>query len=173
MRDYVPLGELEVGTVLHVQGGGDAVLVSKTWRQGEFEVFDFEVEGLHNFYVRGDGSDAAGVLVHNSTGGTSRVGRWMNPKELGKMKETGKVQGNAQGVHRVASPANPDAYKAAPKGDTYATYDVPTESLGPAGTDAWKQISGPGSLKARAAARKGETVPDLPAFENLVEEQVK
>ncbi len=67
VRDYVPLGELEVGTVLHVQGGGEAILVSKTWRQGDFEVFDFEVEGLHNFYVRGEGSDAAGVLVHNST----------------------------------------------------------------------------------------------------------
>jgi len=85
VRDYVPLGELEVGTVLHVQGGGEAILVSKTWRQGEFvaersdvgespersggtvRVFDFEVEGLHNFYVRGEGSDAAGVLVHNST----------------------------------------------------------------------------------------------------------
>ena len=66
VRDYVPLGELEVGTVLHVQGGGEAILVSKTWRQGEFEVFDFEVEGLHNFYVRSEGSDAAGVLVHNS-----------------------------------------------------------------------------------------------------------
>ncbi|MEM6925803.1 MAG: polymorphic toxin-type HINT domain-containing protein [Myxococcota bacterium] len=69
VRDYVPLGELEVGTVLHVQGGGEAILVGKTWRQGDFEVFDFEVEGLHNFYVRGPGSDAAGVLVHNSTGG--------------------------------------------------------------------------------------------------------
>jgi len=67
VRDYVPLGKLEVGTVLHVQGGGEAILVSKTWRQGDFEVFDFEVEGLHNFYVRGEGSDAAGVLVHNST----------------------------------------------------------------------------------------------------------
>lgn len=67
VRDYVPLGELEVGTVLHVQGGGEAILVSKTWRQGDFEVFDFEVEGLHNFYVRGEGSEAAGVLVHNST----------------------------------------------------------------------------------------------------------
>jgi len=68
VRDYVPLGELEVGTELHVQGGGDAVLVSKTWRQGDFEVFDFEVAGLHNFYVRGPGGDAAGVLVHNSKG---------------------------------------------------------------------------------------------------------
>jgi len=74
VRDYVPLGQLEVGTVLHVQGGGEAILVSKTWRQGDFEqgslfrVFDFEVEGLHNFYVRGSASDAAGVLVHNSSG---------------------------------------------------------------------------------------------------------
>jgi hypothetical protein len=85
VRDYVPVGKLEVGTVLHVQGGGEAILVSKTWRQGEFaaersdvgespersagtvRVFDFEVEGLQNFYVRGSGSDAAGVLVHNST----------------------------------------------------------------------------------------------------------
>ncbi|MEN0060921.1 MAG: RHS repeat-associated core domain-containing protein [Myxococcota bacterium] len=67
IRDYVPLGELEVGIALHVQGGGEAILVSKTWRQGDFEVFDFEVEGLHNFYVRGSGSDAVGVLVHNST----------------------------------------------------------------------------------------------------------
>ena len=32
-------------------------------------MFDFEVEGLHNFYVRGEGSDAASVLVHNSTPG--------------------------------------------------------------------------------------------------------
>jgi len=73
----VPLGELEVHpdrvvTILHVQGGGEAILVSSTWRQGDFEVFDFEVRagpgrGLHNFYVRGEGSDAAGVLVHNST----------------------------------------------------------------------------------------------------------
>jgi len=38
-----------------------------TWKPGEVEFFDIEVEGLHNFYVRGPGSDAAGVLVHNST----------------------------------------------------------------------------------------------------------
>ena len=89
VRDYVPLGELEVGTVLHVQGGGEAVLVSKTWRQGDFEVFDFEVEGLHNFYVRGEGSDAAGVLVHNST-------PKMRPDadDLPGLDATGKVHGD-------------------------------------------------------------------------------
>ena len=79
VRDYLPLGELEVGTALHVQGGGEALLVSKTWRQGDFEVFDFEVHSdrvdrLHNFYVRGEGSDAAGVLVHNSTSAASAAG---------------------------------------------------------------------------------------------------
>ena len=79
MQDYVPLGKLEVGTVLHVQGGGEAILVSKTWRQGEFEVFDFEVEGLHNFYVRGEGSDAASVLVHNSTGGKGELTTFYPP----------------------------------------------------------------------------------------------
>ncbi|MFT4624396.1 MAG: YD repeat-containing protein [Myxococcota bacterium] len=73
VRDYVPLGELELGTSLHVQGGGEAILVGKTWRQGDVEVFDFEVradrvDGPHNFYVRGEGADARGVLVHNSTG---------------------------------------------------------------------------------------------------------
>ena len=66
VRDYVPLGKLEVGTVLHVQGGGGAILVSKTWRQGDFEVFNFEVEGLHNYYVHAPDSAASGVLVHNS-----------------------------------------------------------------------------------------------------------
>jgi hypothetical protein len=83
VQDYAPLGELEVGTVLHVQGGGEAILLSKTWRQGEFEVFDFEVEGLHNFYVRGEGSDAAGVLVHNSSADeTVDIFRAVSPAEF-------------------------------------------------------------------------------------------
>jgi hypothetical protein len=90
--DYVPLGELEVGTVLHVQGGGEAILVSKTWRQGDFEVFDFEVDGLHNFYVRGSGSDAAGVLVHNSTGPVKTLHRAVGPDELADIKATGELR---------------------------------------------------------------------------------
>lgn len=89
--DYVPLGELTVGTELHVQGGGDrnagrAILVSKTWRQGGFEVFDFEVEGLHNFYVRGEGSDAAGVLVHNSS--APKATRSVDPEIAAMLEET-------------------------------------------------------------------------------------
>jgi len=173
-RDYVQLGELEVGTVLHVQGGGEAILVSKTWRQGDFEVFDFEVEGLHNFYVRGEGSDAAGVLVHNSTGGTTRVGRWMNPKELDAMQSTGRVQTgpDSGGIHRVAVPADPDAYKAAPSGDVFVSYDVPSSSLRPhsQGTMA---IDGPNSPAGRLAKKKGETPPELPEATNIEVGEVK
>ncbi len=56
---YVSVRHLEVGSRLHVEGGGDALLVSKTWRQGGVEVFNVEVAGEHNFF-------AAGVLTHNS-----------------------------------------------------------------------------------------------------------
>jgi len=107
VRDYVPLGELEVGTVLHVQGGGEGILVSKTWRQGDFEVFDFEVEGLHNFYVRGEGSEAAGVLVHNSTGAevaSEMVGNLPKPPR-GK----GSVPKAERDPQRTFSPSQRDA----------------------------------------------------------------
>ncbi|MFT4623760.1 MAG: YD repeat-containing protein [Myxococcota bacterium] len=99
VRDYVPLGELEVGTVLHVQGGGEAILVNKTWRQGEFEVFDFEVEGLHNFYVRGPGADAVGVLVHNSTAeGSVDLFRAVSTGELDDIATSGVLRGNPTGA---------------------------------------------------------------------------
>jgi hypothetical protein len=94
VRDYVPLGELEVGTVLHVQGGGEAILVSKTWRQGDFEVFDFEVDGLHNFYARGEANDASAVLVHNSTGGESvDLFRAVSKGELDDIADVGAFRG--------------------------------------------------------------------------------
>ena len=58
---YVSVRELGVGERLHVEGGGDALLVSKTWRQGGVEVFNFEVEGEHNYF-------AGGLLTHNPPG---------------------------------------------------------------------------------------------------------
>jgi len=103
VRDYVPLGGLEVGAALHVQGGGEAILVSKTWRLGDFEVFDFEVEGLHNFYVRGEGSDASGVLVHNSASLNESLAR----QTLGKPANSRVLGANlvADGVNRPANTA--------------------------------------------------------------------
>ena len=59
---YVSLRHLEVGARLHTLGGGTAVLVGKTWRQGGVEVFNLEVDGGHNFF-------AGGVLTHNAKKG--------------------------------------------------------------------------------------------------------
>ncbi len=58
---YLSVRHLEVGSRLHVEGGGDALLVSKTRRQGGVEVFNVEVAGEHNYF-------AAGVLTHNPDG---------------------------------------------------------------------------------------------------------
>ncbi len=65
--DYVALEDLAVGAVLRTYGGSEATVLGLTFVKGDVEVYDVEVEGLHNFFVRGPGSDAAGVLVHNST----------------------------------------------------------------------------------------------------------
>ncbi|MBX2801355.1 MAG: HINT domain-containing protein [Myxococcales bacterium] len=66
--DYMAMGDLDVGTVLRTVGGGEARVVSMDWHEGHFEVFNFEVEDAHNYYVRAPGSDGAGVLVHNGCG---------------------------------------------------------------------------------------------------------
>ncbi len=65
LQAWVPLGELVEGTELHADAGAGAILVSSTWRQGDFTVYNFEVEGTHNYFVRAPGSDAPAVLVHN------------------------------------------------------------------------------------------------------------
>jgi YD repeat-containing protein len=64
-EQWLPLGELEIGASLHVDRGS-AVLVSKTWRQGEVEVFNFGVKGTHNYVVA-----SRSVLVHNACVWTS------------------------------------------------------------------------------------------------------
>ena len=50
-------------------------MLGRTFRKGDVDVYDIEVEGLHNFFVRGPGSDAPGVLVHNSTVPTPTEGQ--------------------------------------------------------------------------------------------------
>lgn len=62
---YVKLGELEPGTVLRTDAGGEAVVVDLTRHAGEFQVFNIEVAEAHNYFVRGAGFDGPGVLVHN------------------------------------------------------------------------------------------------------------
>ncbi|MCH2176915.1 MAG: hypothetical protein MK193_14420 [Lentisphaeria bacterium] len=109
--------------------------------------------------------------VHKGTSNVQyvRVGRWMSEAEYKAMKVTGRVQSDQAGLHRVANPANPNAYKAAPKGDIYVEYDVPLSSLKPGGTTGWSNIHGPGSPMARIAQKKGLPEPILPQFKNLSE----
>jgi hypothetical protein len=64
-QSWVPLGELAAGDVLSTDGGGRAVVVGLTVRPGATEVFNIEVAGPHNYFVRADGGDGPGVLVHN------------------------------------------------------------------------------------------------------------
>jgi len=66
LQQWVPLGELVDGTELHVDSGAGAILVGKTWRQGDFTVYNFEVEKQHNYFVRAPGSESGAVLVHNT-----------------------------------------------------------------------------------------------------------
>ena len=77
--DYVAMGDLEVGTVLRSVGGGEARVATMEWRAGEFEVFNFEVEGVHNYFVSAPGG-GDGVLVHNGCGGIGR-GLWKVTKQ--------------------------------------------------------------------------------------------
>lgn len=66
VKGWMALGELAEGTELHVDSGAGAMLVGKTWRQGDFTVYNFEVENQHNYFVRASGSEAGAVLVHNT-----------------------------------------------------------------------------------------------------------
>ena len=65
---WVKLGELAEGDVLTTDGGGEAVVVGLTVKPGATEVFNIEVAGPHNYFVRAGGSDGPGVLVHNKKG---------------------------------------------------------------------------------------------------------
>jgi len=54
---YIDVEDLQVGTVVRLEGGARAEVVSLGWLPGE-EVYNLEVEGWHNYF-------AEGVLVHN------------------------------------------------------------------------------------------------------------
>ncbi|RDV39150.1 hypothetical protein DV096_00835 [Bradymonadaceae bacterium TMQ3] len=63
--EYVAMGELEAGVMLRTTDGSPARVVGSERRQGSFEVFNFEVEDAHNYYVSSP-RGSPGVLVHNT-----------------------------------------------------------------------------------------------------------
>lgn len=95
-------------------------------------------------------------------GDLTRVGRWMSPAEHEAMTETGMVQEAGGGTTYVASPADPAAYgQQAVSGSRYVEFDVPQDSLAPAGKEGWAQIPGPNSLYGRLAAMRGLPIPQF------------
>ncbi|MCK5940959.1 MAG: hypothetical protein KAI24_03225 [Planctomycetes bacterium] len=65
LGEYVAMGELEAGAILRTTDGITARVVSSRLRRGEFDVFNFEVEGEHNYFVSPPMSEEVGILVHN------------------------------------------------------------------------------------------------------------
>ena len=59
------MGKLEAGTTLRTDTGAVATVVASKIRRGEFVVYNFEVERVHNYFVK---SPAGGpwILVHNN-----------------------------------------------------------------------------------------------------------
>jgi RHS repeat-associated protein len=120
---------------------------------------------------------AAGTLGDTTTapedaadtgGGLTRVGRWMSPEEHEAMTNTGMVQEGGGGTTYVAHPADPAAYgQQAAAGSRYVEFDVPQDSLAPAGKEGWAQIPGPNSLYGRLAAMRGEPIPQFPPALNI------
>ena len=112
---------------------------------------------------------SAGDVINIMQSGTTRVGRWMSESEYDEMVATGKVQMSPNGnTCRFTNPANPNAYRAAPKSDVYVEFDVPTESIYPAGTVYWGQIYGPGSQLDRLNQYKGlPPITEMPNATNI------
>jgi hypothetical protein len=76
----------------------------------------------------------------------------MHPDEHAAMRDTGNIQWNNQGTHRVANPPAPDTYRVAPPGDVYVEYEVPMDALRPH-SQGTSIIYGPNSLQARLPGR--------------------
>jgi RHS repeat-associated protein len=127
---------------------------------GAIEAEAVEAEALETGAAEDAGADGGGDLV--------RVGRWMSQGEHEAMTETGMVQEGGGGTTYVAYPADPAAYgQQAAAGSRYVEFDVPQDSLAPAGKEGWAQIPGPNSLYGRLAAMRGTPIPQFPPALNI------
>ena len=98
----------------------------------------------------------------------TRVGRWMSSSEHEAMVETGMVQEGGGGTTYVAHPADSTTYgRQAARGTRYVEFDVPHDSVVPAGKTGWAQVPGPDSLYGRLAAMRGLPIPQFPRAVNI------
>lgn len=67
VREYVSVYLLKAGDKLETVDGGYATVISVSTRQGDFTVYNFVVEDVHNYYVSTTKTDVF-VRVHNGNG---------------------------------------------------------------------------------------------------------
>jgi Pretoxin HINT domain len=105
---WVHAEDLQVGTKLQTEDGSIVDVDGVQGREGDFKVYNFEVEGFHSYFV----SDL-GVLVHNDCTAIAKRNRSrlkgqgkiinITPKEGGWLPEppNGYPDGQAWGYHDV------------------------------------------------------------------------
>ena len=68
VKHYVAMGQLAPGTVLETSDGSYAEVKGSTLQHEEKSVYNFEVEGTHNYFVAST-DDGPSILVHNACAG--------------------------------------------------------------------------------------------------------
>ena len=103
------------------------------------------------------------------SGARVRVGRWMSDAEYKAMVLSGKVQQGTNGITNVAKPANPNSYRAAPKGHKFAEFDVPKDKLKLKDAErGWFKIEGPDSLAGKLSKKRNpKTDVSMPNASNI------
>lgn len=92
---------------------------------------------------------------------TVTVGRWMSDYELDYMQQNGvMLESRNFGVSGVIYPANPQGYQAAPSGDQYVEFDIPSSSVTTGTGRGW--VYGPNSIIGR-----GQGVTQMPPVTNI------
>lgn len=97
------------------------------------------------------------------------VGRWMSNDEYEAMMATGKIQPSPNNPHvkHVAYPSDMEAFgKQAAPGSVYVEFDVPLDSVKPAGSG-WARIPGPDSPESRLNEKRGGEKLKFPDIINI------
>ena len=98
-----------------------------------------------------------------------QVGRWMCSKEASNMKTSGLIQLSAGNQTHILTKGSWGFEKEATKGSVYAEFNLAGNALVRTSNaqKGWAIVSGPGSIGARAAAKKGVTNITIPKVANV------
>tara|TARA_R110002072_G_scaffold287464_5_gene453170 strand:+ start:6758 stop:7768 length:1011 start_codon:yes stop_codon:yes gene_type:complete len=98
---------------------------------------------------------------------TTKVGRWMSEVELTAMRETGRLQVGSGNQTRIILSGDKNSYRAAPKGDFYVEFEIPTSThIGQAGNTNWGLIFSKDSSIGKYLAEKGVKI-EMPTVRNI------